>query len=151
RPRPDPRRDARPLPRRRPGQLADHLLPPGGRAGASPATRLRQPGGCGGVAAAVREGSRGRHNGVRGAAGGGRHPLLVPGRRRGGGQARCGGRSTMTDFSQLPKHPNAYSELPTEIPCPWCQKYAYDQRTYTLLTLVFIGFWAYARADDVTL
>jgi hypothetical protein len=57
----------------------------------------------------------------------------------------------MTDFSQLPKHPNAYSDLPTEIPCPWCQKYAYDQRTYALLTLVFIGFWAYARADDVTL
>ncbi len=57
----------------------------------------------------------------------------------------------MTDFSQLPKHPNAYSELPTEIPCAWCEKHAYGQRTFTLLTIVFLGFWAYVRTDDLTL
>jgi hypothetical protein len=56
----------------------------------------------------------------------------------------------MSDFSDLPRYQNAYSDLPTEIPCSWCGKHAYNLKSYTLITIIFLGVFIVFRSDRVT-
>jgi hypothetical protein len=55
------------------------------------------------------------------------------------------------DFSSLPRHPNADSDRPTEIPCEGCGKYHPGSRSTSLLTIVFLVVFVYTRTDRVSL
>ena len=55
------------------------------------------------------------------------------------------------DFSSLPRHPLADSDLPTEIPCEGCGKHVPGIRSTTLVTIIFLIVYFYTRTDSVGL
>jgi hypothetical protein len=55
------------------------------------------------------------------------------------------------DFSDLPRHPMADSDLPTEIPCEGCGKYLPGTHSTSLPIIIFLGLKLFVNNDSASL